>query len=70
MDENTISAVMRRLVEKDWVSWGMDCFGFAYRLFATESGTALLDETRGPIVVLAHRIWGCARPVEPTSFAP
>jgi DNA-binding MarR family transcriptional regulator len=58
MDANTASALTFRLARKGWLSWGPDCYDFAYRIFVTDEGKALLAATRGQVLVAAAEIWG------------
>ena len=58
MDANTASALTFRLGEKGWLSWGPDCYDFAYRIFVTDEGKALLAATRGLLLAAATEIWG------------
>jgi DNA-binding MarR family transcriptional regulator len=58
MDANTVSALTFRLGEKGWLSWGPDCYDFAYRIFVTDEGKALLAATRPVVLAVAAEIWG------------
>jgi DNA-binding MarR family transcriptional regulator len=58
MDANTVSALTFRLGEKGWLSWGTDCYDFAYRIFVTDEGKALLAATRPVVLAAAAEIWG------------
>jgi DNA-binding MarR family transcriptional regulator len=54
MDENTLSAVTRRLIARDLISWGPDAWGWSYRLFVTDRGIALLNVVREDVVRAAR----------------
>jgi DNA-binding MarR family transcriptional regulator len=50
MDENTVSAVMRRLLRKSHVSFDFDAWEFSYRLLLTSSGAEAVHEGRRIVV--------------------
>jgi DNA-binding MarR family transcriptional regulator len=58
IDQNTVSVLTPRLADKGWLSWGPDCYDFAYRIFVTDEGKALLAATLGQVLAAAEETWG------------
>lgn len=58
MDENTASVLTFRLARKGWLSVGIGGLRYAYRLFVTDDGKAVLSATRRLILDAGMETWG------------
>jgi DNA-binding MarR family transcriptional regulator len=62
LDATTASRLTFKLGREGWLDWGLDCYGYAFRIFATEKAKLMLAETRPLVAELVGVVEGRVAP--------
>lgn len=58
LDATTASRLTFQLGQEGWLDWGLDYYGYAFRIFATKKAALMLAETRPLVAELAGMVDG------------